>query len=207
MGGAVWAALLAFFLPLVPAAAEECPGGEIADLGALSARMAEFPELTVLSIELLVSPTRSCRETWVVEVLNEDGEVLALLFNARTLEDRMVGRIDEPEEEQDDEDREIFPIKSRLVGREMSELIEGYWSDDRMIGGLGRDLFIVTPGTDIIEDFTLGEDVLDVGDFARSEDGFGVLRSMDDVRRMSTEVVVDGRRGTSIDIDGGAGDW
>ncbi|MEO0818883.1 MAG: hypothetical protein AAF074_00515 [Pseudomonadota bacterium] len=180
----------------------DCPGGDIASFGELAERLSDYDGVTVLSVELLVSPTRACRETWVVEVLTEEGEVQALLLNARTLEDRLVGRIEE--EEPDDE---LFPAHTQLVGRQTADLIEGLWSDDSMRGGQGGDLFVVTPGSDVIHDFVQGEDLLDVGDFARREDGFGVLRSMDDIRRLSESVVIDGRPGTMIDIDGPAGDW
>ncbi len=189
---------------LAPAEEIDCPGGEVKSFSALAERLEEFDELTVLSVELLVSPTRSCRETWVVEVLNEEDEVAALLFDARTLEERFAGRLGREEEHDDDE---ILPVRTWLAGRDTNDLIEGLWSDDISQGGGGRDVFVVTPGSDMILDFTPGEDLLDVGDFARLEDGFGVLRSMADIARLSERAVVEGRPGLRIDIDGPAGDW
>ncbi|MEM9147010.1 MAG: hypothetical protein AAGC57_12515 [Pseudomonadota bacterium] len=184
---------------------DDCPGGDVASFGELAERLDDYDGITVLSVELLVSPSRPCRETWIVEVLTEDDEVAALLFNARTLEERFAGRaLEEPD---DDEDEERFPVQIVMTGGETRDLLEGDWSDDRSTGGAGGDVFVVTPGSDLIFDFSPTEDLLDVGDFARLEEGYGVLRSMKDIARMAKPVRVDGRRGTQIDIDGPVNDW
>ncbi|MGF1445598.1 MAG: hypothetical protein ACFBRM_05290 [Pikeienuella sp.] len=182
----------------------ECPGGEVKSFTALAERLEHYDEFTVLGVELLVSPTRPCRETWVVEVLTDGDEIAALLFDARTLEERFAGRLlVEPEEEED----ELFPVYFELDGRETADLIEGGWSDDRMLGGPGPDVFVVTPGSDVIIDFDPSEDFLDLGEFARVVDGFGTLRSMADIRRAARPDRHDGRRATLIDIGGAASDW
>lgn len=199
----LWTALLGANAPAL--AETDCPGGDVASFVELAERLEEYDEITVLGAELLVSPTRACRETWVVEILNDDDEVRALLLDARTLEVRFVGGGDEIEH--GDEDDDIHPVLIDLRGGDTSDWIEGDWSDDRMRGGGGRDLFVATPGSDIIADFTPGTDVLDLGDFARREDGFGVLRSMADLRRLSRTVREDGQTGLQIDTDGESGDW
>ncbi|MEO0623092.1 MAG: hypothetical protein AAFU49_04585 [Pseudomonadota bacterium] len=182
-----------------------CPGGAVAGFGELAERLEEYDGFTVLSAEMLVSPTRACRETWIVEVLTPDDEVMALVFDARTLEERFAGS--GRDDDDDDEDDDLFPVSIRMAGGSTIEWFEGDWSDDVMEGGPGPDLFVLTPGTDLILDFTPGEDLLDVGDFARRADGFGVLRSMEDISRRSQLVEIDGRKGTQIDIDGDHGDW
>lgn len=201
MAGGLW--------PAAPQGDEvDCPGGEIAEFGDLAERLEEYDGITVLSVELLVSPTRACRETWIVEVLTEEDEVAALLFNARTLEERFAGFAPEHDDEDDEHEEEALePVRSELVGRHTSDLIEGYWTDDEMTGGAGRDVFVVTPGTDVIFDFEPGQDILDVGDFARLEEGFGVLRSMEDIRRAARLIRFDDQPATEIDINGPVDDW
>ncbi|MEM6676525.1 MAG: hypothetical protein AAF675_01505 [Pseudomonadota bacterium] len=208
--GIVVGSLLLALLPHSTETAEDrCPGGAVKGFGELAERLEDLKGVTVLGAELLVSPTRACRETWVVELLTEEGEVRALILDARTLEERYAGTasfeggIDEDDFEEDD----VFPVRMRLAGGPTNDLIEGDWSDDVMSGGAGRDLFVVTPGSDIIVDFKPGEDILEVGDFARSEDGFGTLRSMADIRRLSTSTVMEGKSATAIALAPGESDW
>jgi hypothetical protein len=188
--------------PARPAAA--CPGGEVKSFAELAERLKDYDEVTVLGAELLVSPTRACRETWVVEILTAEDEVRALLLDARTLEVRIVGH-DGPTEAEDDDDFRIAYM--HLEGRATSDLIEGEWSDDEMRGGPGADIFVVTPGSDVILDFEPGRDLLDLTHFADPAEGFGTLRSMADLTEASRLVRREGRPGVQIDIDGAAGDW
>ncbi|MEM7526961.1 MAG: hypothetical protein AAF416_04695 [Pseudomonadota bacterium] len=200
------AMILASSLPSSDAWAETtCPGGDVKSFVELAERLGELEDLTVLGAELLVSPTRACRETWVVEILNEEDEVRALLLDARTLEIRIVGDGGLRTAEEDDEDFRISHIL--LEGRPTPDLIEGDWSDDEMHGGPGRDVFVVTPGSDVILDFEPNEDLLEFGDFARVEEGFGTLQSLAEVTGASRMIRWEGRSALQIDIDGAVSDW
>lgn len=186
------------------APAVACPGGEVKTFADLAERLKDYDEVTVLGAELLVSPTRACRETWVVEILTAEDEVRALLLDARTLELRIVGQEGSAEGENDEDFRIAY---MQLEGRATSDLVEGEWSDDEMRGGPGADIFVVTPGSDVILDFEPGRDRLDLRNFADPAEGFGTLQSMADLTAASRMVRREGRPGVEIDIDGAAGDW
>ncbi|MEL6211396.1 MAG: hypothetical protein AAFR44_14710, partial [Pseudomonadota bacterium] len=182
-----------------------CPGGPIAGFSELADRLEAEGNPTVLGAEFLINPNRPCRETWVVEILTDDDEVRALLFDARTLELRLIGRAEvEARIEEDPGPGEAAhegsaseatrdPVVIELTGGPTDDLVQGDWSDDVMTGNDGRDLFVATPGTDIVTDFDPDADLLDLGSFARPEEGLGTLRSMTDLTRHATEVRQDGR--------------
>lgn len=126
---------------------------------------------TVLNAELLAPEATPCRAFWIVEILPAEGDVSVIALNARTLEvwpgdPEML--LDTLERAEDDAD-EPRPIAIMLLGTPESDCIEGSWTDDVSTGGKGRDLFHVTPGSDVITDFTPGEDVLAFDDFTLIE--------------------------------------
>ena len=101
----------------------------------------------------------------------------------------------------------MYPLVAVLSGTTQSEKLQGFESDDTVTGGGGPDLFPLTTGDDLITDFDPSEDMIDVGDFARASDGFGVLDSLAAIAANSSEVVDErGVRALVIDVDGKLGD-
>ncbi|MCP4854720.1 MAG: hypothetical protein GY903_09530, partial [Fuerstiella sp.] len=100
---------------------------------------------------------------------------------------------------------DVFAVTGRLVGTPESEKLQGYESDDRITGGSGPDLFPLTAGNDVVTDFQPTEDVIDVGDFARASDEFGVLTSLDAIAANSTQATIGEQTALVIDVDGESG--
>lgn len=180
-----------FFLTWLLATQAAACEGEVAGFQDLAERLEviEEEDATILNAEFMASPGRPCREFWLIDILTEDDEVLSVLLDARTLEPRPgdmspVAEFLRDRDEEPDED-EIWPEAIRMIGGPHADFFEGEWSDETMTGGPGPDLFVVTPGQDIITDFDPSEDLLDLGDFARLEDGFGLLRSFGEIDRKS----------------------
>ena len=102
---------------------------------------------------------------------------------------------------------DVYPLVATLSGTAQSEKLQGFESDDSVSGGGGRDLFPLTTGEDVITDFDPQEDMIDVGDFARSSDGFGTLGSLAAIRASSRQVTdKNGVKALVIDVDGRQGD-
>jgi hypothetical protein len=101
--------------------------------------------------------------------------------------------------------QDVFPVRAELVGGSNSEKLQGFESNDTLSGGGGPDLFPLTTGNDVILDFDPTQDMLDVGDFARAEGGFGVLTSIFAIVAYSTEQMVNGQLSTVINVDGNTG--
>ncbi len=110
-------------------------------------------------------------------------------------------------DEGDDETGDVFAVTGTLVGSNESEKLQGFESDDVITGNGGPDLFPFTAGNDVITDFDPGEDMIDVGDFARSTDDFAVLTSLAAIAANSSQTTIDGETTLVIDVDGEMGDW
>jgi hypothetical protein len=104
-------------------------------------------------------------------------------------------------------EKDVYPLVAVLSGTTQSEKLQGFESDDNVTGGGGSDLFPLTTGDDLITDFDPNEDMIDVGDFARASDGFGVLDSLAAIAANSREIVDErGVKALVIDVDGKLGD-
>ncbi|MEM7269880.1 MAG: hypothetical protein AAF401_11580 [Pseudomonadota bacterium] len=207
------AARLAALLVLATSPALADCDEPLAGFGELAEVIGEIEELedtTVLSAELFESAGRACQEAWIVDVLSEDGVVVSLMFDARTLKVRpgsteaAIAAFEAGDEEREPD---VEPVHIEIVGEEGVDWVEGDWTDDEMTGGPGPDLFVATPGTDVAYDFEPGVDLLDIGDFAREEDGFAPLGDMSAVRAAISEISFDGRPSAELDLDGAEGDW
>ena len=107
----------------------------------------------------------------------------------------------------ENEEKDVYPLVAVLSGTTQSEKLQGFESDDTVTGGGGSDLFPLTTGNDLITDFDPSEDMIDVGDFARDSDGFGVLTSLAAIAANSKEIVDElGGKALLIDVDGNLGD-
>lgn len=207
-------AVLLFLALLAGSAAAVQDAPRIAGFEELARRLRDIDGLgdaTVLGAELFTNPERPDSTVWIVDVLTEDGDVEVFVFDARTLEERR----DRAEDlaalrdalDDDGAEFEIFPIWTVMFGHGDSDWLEGQWSDDISTGGDGRDLFVLTPGNDVIMDFNPNEDVLDVGDFARPEFGFSILRSLRAIARRADKGEAFDRPALILDVDGEAGEW
>ncbi|MDA7667513.1 hypothetical protein N8611_00750 [bacterium] len=104
-------------------------------------------------------------------------------------------------------EKDVYPLVAILSGTARSEKLQGFESDDTVTGGSGSDLFPLTTGDDLITDFDPSVDMIDVGDFARASDGFGVLVSLVAIAENSSEIVDErGVKALVIDVDGKLGD-
>lgn len=203
---------LALGAGLLRAEDARCGGREIADFADLADRLSNIAAIgavTVLNVELVESRARPCRASWIVEVLTPEDTVVALIFDAHTLEERMVGSdtllglLDREAEEEP----EIWPTQIVAVGGADNDFVEGDWTDDRLSGRGGRDLFVLTPGSDIVMDFDPAEDVLDVSPFVHGEYGVETLGSLRALAAASRPGRALDRPALVIDIDGAANDW
>ena len=101
----------------------------------------------------------------------------------------------------------MYPVLAILSGTVHSEKLQGFESDDTVTGGSGADLFPLTMGADVITDFNPAEDMIDVGDFARASDGFGVLTSLEAIgNHATTRMGENVGSELGIDVDGELGD-
>jgi hypothetical protein len=102
---------------------------------------------------------------------------------------------------------DVYPLVAVLSGTAQSEKLQGFESNDTVTGGGGADLFPLTTGDNLITDFDPSVDMIDVGDFARASDGFGVLVSLAAIAANSKEITDErGDRALVIDVDGKLGD-
>lgn len=183
-----------------------CPADDLRRFSELAPMLAGVEARDpVLSVDLIRTETPPCEAVWLVEILDGD-EIVLLGFDGRTLApwprerlDALAARL---EGEEEDEDDDLFPVSARLNGGAGADELEGFWSDDVMTGGPGPDVFIASPGSDVITDFDPAQDLLVLADFL-AEERPGAIPDLAALRRAIR--AVDG--GLVIDLDGRAGDW
>lgn len=166
---------------------------------------------TVLGADFIEDPESDCAAIWVVEVLTPVDDVEILAIDAQTLEaledlpDYFLALMPRPSFEPSSPD--LRPLRIHVRGTPGRDLLEGEWSDDTSFGGPARDMFLLTPGRDVIADFNPNEDVLNMTNFVVVDYGFATLDTFSDVADAARGVQREGKIGTEIDLDGRAGDW
>ena len=189
----------------------DCNNASFAELSEVLLKNDDLDGVEILNVERLVSDHDDCNTVWFVEFLPDEGDVEYLIFDGDSLQilDIQIEEIEERfgflDEENDRPEVEIEKIILR--GTAASEFFEGHWSDDISIGGPGRDVFMVTPGTDLIMDFNPSQDVIDFSDFAIGDPFFGELGDLDDLRQNSVETIVDGIPSVRVQIEAEDETW